>query len=65
MWHAEAAKRRRLGCILAVALAASWSAEVQAQAFERLNAAQIRAAIVGREISDAYHSDEYYRRDGT
>jgi hypothetical protein len=46
------------GATLLVAMPAS------AQEFRRINGAEIRAQIVGRDITDDYHWTEYYRRDG-
>jgi hypothetical protein len=50
-------------------LGAAWlgtaaAAEPQRYGFRRLSAAEIRARVVGREITDDFHWGEYYRRDG-
>ncbi len=36
----------------------------QAAEFRRLRAEQIRARVVGRDITDDFHWTEHYRRDG-
>jgi hypothetical protein len=44
---------------VAVSSPSAWGAE-----FRRLNAAQIRARVVGRDITDDFHWTEYYQRGG-
>lgn len=50
-------------------LGAAWlgavaAAEPQRDGFRRLSATEIRARVVGREITDDFHWGEYYRGDG-
>lgn len=45
-------------------LGAASAAEAQRDGFRRLSAVDIRARVIGREITDDFHWGEYYRRDG-
>ena len=47
--------------VLTIAIAASASTE---ENFKQLNANQIRARVVGKDITDGVHWSEYYRKDG-
>ncbi|MCO6415840.1 hypothetical protein JYK14_06580 [Siccirubricoccus sp. KC 17139] len=51
---------------LTLLAAVVWTTAVPAtaQEFRRLNAAEIRTQIIGRDLTDDYHWTEYYRRDG-
>lgn len=50
----------RLAALMLVLVAGHAGAEE----FRRLNGTQIRALLAGRDVTDTYHADEFYRRDG-
>jgi hypothetical protein len=55
----------KIRLLVAVALTIGISAPVGAEEnFKLLKAKQIRATIVGKDISDDVHWSEYYRKDG-
>jgi len=50
--------------IISLAGAVIPSQSAEAGEYRRLRAEQIRARVVGRDITDDFHWTEYYRRDG-
>ena len=56
---------RKMRLLVAVALTIMTSVATDAEEnFEVLKAKQIRARVVGKDISDGVHWSEYYRKDG-
>ena len=56
---------RTMRLLVAVALTIGISVPADAEEnFELLKAKQIRARVVGKDISDDVHWSEYYRKDG-
>jgi hypothetical protein len=56
---------RKTRLLVAVTLAIVISMPAIAEEnFELLNAKQIRARVVGKDVSDGVHWSEYYRKDG-
>jgi hypothetical protein len=56
---------RKMRLLVAVALTIGISVPADAEEnFELLKAKQIRARVVGKDISDGVHWSEYYRKDG-
>jgi hypothetical protein len=56
---------RKIRLLVAVALTIGISAPVGAEEnFKLLKSKQIRATVVGKDISDDVHWSEYYRKDG-
>src|SRR5262245_19375844 len=53
--------RLLIAAALTIAIAAPGSAE---ENFAQLKAQQIRARVVGKDITDGVHWSEYYRKDG-
>lgn len=57
--------RRKMCLLVAAALTIGTSVPADAEEnFEILKAKQIRARVVGKDISDDVHWSEYYRKDG-
>src|ERR1700730_12325315 len=57
---------RKMRLLIAVALTIMTSVATDAEEnFEVLKSKQIRARVVGKDISDGVHWWEYYRKDGT
>ena len=57
------AGKMRLVIVAALAIAITVSASAE-ENFKQLNANQIRARVVGKDITDGVHWSEYYRKDG-
>ena len=56
---------RKMRVLVAVALTIVVTVPADAEEnFELLKAKQIRARVVGKDISDGVHWSEYYRKDG-
>src|SRR5262249_53815768 len=53
--------RLLIAAALTIAIAAPGSAE---EKIENLKAKQIRARVIGKDITDGVHWSEYYRKDG-
>src|SRR5262245_5405060 len=53
--------RLLIAAALTIAIAAPASAE---EKFAQLKAQQIRARVIGKDITDGVHWSEYYRKDG-